>query len=132
MNLREEDGVVSDIVRQLRIMTPSIRQEVVNLSGGNQQKVVLAKWMLTDADIFLFDEPTRGIDIGSKEEIYRLMTSLASQGRIVIMVSSDMPELTSMSDRVGIMRGGRMVCILERGEISEEAILSHSIGAIQR
>jgi len=113
-------------------MTPSIRQEVMNLSGGNQQKVVLAKWMLTDADIFLFDEPTRGIDIGSKEEIYRLMTSLASQGRIVIMVSSDMPELTSMSDRVGIMRGGRMVRVLSGAEISDEAILGHSIGAVPR
>ena len=132
MDLREEEGVVGDIVKRLRVMTPSIRQEVMNLSGGNQQKVVLAKWMLTDADIFLFDEPTRGIDIGSKEEIYRLMTSLASQGRIVIMISSDMPELTSMSDRVGIMRGGRMVRILAGAEISEETILSYSIGEVQK
>ncbi len=129
VRLREEETAVGAVVERLRIMTPSIRQEVVNLSGGNQQKVVLAKWMLTGGDIFLFDEPTRGIDIGAKQEIYRLMTSLARERKVVIMVSSDMPELTSLSDRVGVMRGGRMVRILARGEATEEAVLSHSIGA---
>jgi ribose transport system ATP-binding protein len=129
VNLREEAVTVGAIVERLRVMTPSIHQEVVNLSGGNQQKVVLAKWMLTNADIFLFDEPTRGIDIGAKEEIYRLMVSLAREGKVVIMVSSDMPELTSMSDRVAVMRGGRMVRILDREEATEETILSYSIGA---
>jgi len=129
IDLREESEAVGGIVRRLHVVTTSIRQEVATLSGGNQQKVVLAKWMLTEAAILLFDEPTRGIDIGSKEEIYRLMTSLAREGKVVIMVSSDMPELTSLSDRVGVMKAGRMVCILERGAVSEEAILSHSIGA---
>ncbi|MCL2127470.1 MAG: sugar ABC transporter ATP-binding protein [Treponema sp.] len=101
---------------------------VVNLSGGNQQKVVLAKWFLTNGDIFIFDEPTRGIDVGSKQEIYRIMIDLVKQGKAVIMVSSDMPELVSMSDRVIVMRKRTKIAELARNEISEENILSHSIG----
>ena len=129
LDLAEEEGTVSEIVRRLRVATPSIRQEVIKLSGGNQQKVVLAKWLLADADVFLFDEPTRGIDIGAKEEIYRLMTDLSRAGKVVIMVSSDIPELTAMSDRVGVMRNGRLVIVLGKGRIDEEQILAYSIGA---
>jgi ribose transport system ATP-binding protein len=129
LDLAEEEGTVSEIVRRLRVATPSIRQEVIKLSGGNQQKVVLAKWLLADADVFLFDEPTRGIDIGAKEEIYRLMTDLSRAGKVVVMVSSDMPELTAMSDRVGVMRNGRLVIVLGKGQIDEEQILAYSIGA---
>jgi ribose transport system ATP-binding protein len=132
VDLREEERTVAAMVKSLRVATPGIRQEVVNLSGGNQQKVVLAKWLLADADVFLFDEPTRGIDIGSKQEIYRLMTGLSRQGKVVIMASSDMPELTAMSDRVAVMRGGRLVALLSGQDISEEKILAHSIGAAQR
>jgi ribose transport system ATP-binding protein len=128
LDLSGEQREVQGLVRQLRIMTPTLEQEVMNLSGGNQQKVVLAKWLLTNADIFIFDEPTRGIDIGSKEEIYMLMTTLVRGNKIVIMVSSDMPELTALSDRVGVMRDGRLIKILRRDEISEETILSYSIG----
>ncbi|MBN1834981.1 MAG: sugar ABC transporter ATP-binding protein [Spirochaetales bacterium] len=128
LDLKAEEREIRALVRQLRVMTPSIEQEVRNLSGGNQQKVVLAKWLLTNADVFLFDEPTRGIDIGAKEEIYRLMTDLARQNKIIIMVSSDMPELTAMSDRIGVMRDGGLTAVLSKGEISEESVLSHSIG----
>ena len=117
------------MVERLKIATPGIYQETKTLSGGNQQKVVLSKWLLTEADIFIFDEPTRGIDIGAKEEIYKLMTDLARNNKFIIMVSSDMPELTSMSDRIAVMRGGRFVTILSREEASEENVLSHSIGA---
>ena len=128
LDLSREQEEVQSLVKQLRIMTPSLEQEVMNLSGGNQQKVVLAKWLLANTDIFIFDEPTRGIDIGSKEEIYKLMTALIRENKILIMVSSDMPELTAMSDRIGVMRAGRLIKVLNKDEISEETILSYSIG----
>ncbi len=108
-------------------MTPSEKQKAVFLSGGNQQKIVLAKWFATEADIYIFDEPTRGIDVGAKEEIYHLMTALLAEGKAIIMVSSDMPELIAMSDRVMVMRDGEMVAEL-RDNITEERILTYSIG----
>jgi ribose transport system ATP-binding protein len=128
VDLQKEEKNVARLVNKLRIITPSLNQEVRHLSGGNQQKVVLAKWLLTNTDIFIFDEPTRGIDIGAKEEIYKLMTNLAKENKIIIMVSSDMPELTAMSDRIGVMRNGKMVQILSKDEITEEKVLSYSIG----
>ncbi len=112
----------------LKIVTPSVFQKALFLSGGNQQKVVLAKWFATRADIFIFDEPTRGIDVGAKEEIYRLMIELLSQGKAIIMISSDMPELISMSDRIMVMRDGRIAAEVPKDEISEENILKYSIG----
>jgi len=115
-------------VDSLRITTPSVFQQAMLLSGGNQQKVVLAKWFATQADIFIFDEPTRGIDVGAKEEIYRLMEGLLKQGKAIIMISSDMPELISMSDRIMVMRGGSLVAEVQKDEISEENILTYSIG----
>jgi ribose transport system ATP-binding protein len=111
-------------------VTPHIEQEVVNLSGGNQQKVVLAKWLLTNGKVYIFDEPTRGIDVGAKEEIYRLMMELVRAGKFVIMVSSDMPELIALSDRVGVMCNGRMVQILEGEAITEEKILACALGMV--
>lgn len=99
------------------------------LSGGNQQKVVLAKWFATAGDIFIFDEPTRGIDVGAKEEIYKIMTQLLQDGKSIIMVSSDMPELIAMSDRIMVMRNGKMVTEIDKKEeINEENILNYSIG----
>jgi ribose transport system ATP-binding protein len=98
------------------------------LSGGNQQKVVLAKWFNTNGEIFIFDEPTLGIDVGSKQEIYRLMVELLRQGKAIIMVSSDMPEVISMSDRVIVMKNGEKMAELTAEEISEENILTYSIG----
>ena len=103
---------------------------MVNLSGGNQQKVVLGKWFLIAGEIFIFDEPTRGIDVGAKQEIYAIMLQLVRENKAVIMVSSDMPEVVSMSDRVMVMRNGRIIKELQRGEISEENILTHSIGGV--
>jgi ribose transport system ATP-binding protein len=117
-----------DYVRRLNIRTPDSRTRVVNLSGGNQQKVVLAKWFATDGEIYLFDEPTHGIDVGSKQEIYQVMVDLLRQGKAVIMVSSDLPEVISMSDRVLVMKGGRKVADLSGAEITEENILTYSIG----
>jgi ABC-type sugar transport system ATPase subunit len=115
-------------VKLLNIKTNDSRTRVINLSGGNQQKVVLAKWFNTNGEIFIFDEPTRGIDVGSKQEIYKVMVDLLKQGKAIIMVSSDMPEIISMSDRVIIMKDGRKMAELSPDEVSEENILTYSIG----
>ena len=101
-------------ISSLRIKTPSIDEIVGQLSGGNQQKVVIGKWVNTDADIFIFDEPTRGIDVGAKVEVYNVMNSLVMAGKCVIMVSSEMPEILGMSDRVVVMRGGRVMATIDR------------------
>ncbi|TNC74964.1 sugar ABC transporter ATP-binding protein [Rubellimicrobium roseum] len=102
-------------IQQLGIRTPSDRQEVRLLSGGNQQKVVIAKWLLRDCDILIFDEPTRGIDVGAKSEIYRLLNSLAQQGRAVIVISSELPEILRLSHRIAVMCEGRLTGILPGG-----------------
>jgi ABC-type sugar transport system ATPase subunit len=115
-------------VKMLNIKTNDSRTRVVNLSGGNQQKVVLAKWFNTDGEIYIFDEPTRGIDVGSKQEIYQLMVDLLKQGKAIIMVSSDMPEVISMSDRVLIMHNGHKAGELSKETLTEENILAYSIG----
>jgi ribose transport system ATP-binding protein len=116
-------------VKAMNVITPSVDQKVMFLSGGNQQKVVLAKWFATVGDIFIFDEPTRGIDVGAKEEIYKIMTGLLKEGKCIIMISSDMPELIAMSDRIMVMRDGEMVAEVNRKEeICEENILNYSIG----
>jgi ribose transport system ATP-binding protein len=128
--VREADDLRTGdrFVTLLYIKTNDSRSRVVNLSGGNQQKVVLAKWFNTNGDIFIFDEPTLGIDVGSKQEIYKVMVDLLKQGKAIIMVSSDMPEVISMSDRVIIMKNGEKVAELTADEVSEENILTYSIG----
>ncbi|NLT96816.1 MAG: sugar ABC transporter ATP-binding protein, partial [Christensenellaceae bacterium] len=128
MNAKKDRKNIMGFVENMNIKTPSLQQTVKNLSGGNQQKVVLAKWMYANSNIIIFDEPTRGIDIGAKEEIYKLIVELAKEGKYIIIISSDMPELISMSDRVIVMRKGKMVGELDGDEISEENILSYSIG----
>ncbi|MFQ9704943.1 MAG: ATP-binding cassette domain-containing protein [Enterocloster clostridioformis] len=106
LNLRKEKGIVDKSIQQLKIKVFSQEQEVGNLSGGNQQKVVISRWLLEDGDVYIFDEPTKGVDVGAREEIYKLIEKLAKEQKIVIMVSSNMPELISMSDRIGVMREG--------------------------
>lgn len=101
-------------IQSLRIKTPSIDEIVGQLSGGNQQKVVIGKWINNDADIYIFDEPTRGIDVGAKVEVYNVMNSLVKAGKCVIMISSEMPEILGMSDRVVVMRGGRVMAEVDR------------------
>ncbi len=128
MNLARERGETGDISRQLDIKTPSIAQRVVNLSGGNQQKVVLAKWLYAGSEVLIFDEPTVGVDVGAKAEIYRMMEELARQGKTLLMISSDNPELIAVCDRVGVMRDRRLVKILEGAEITEANILRHAMG----
>ena len=135
VNVREFVVRPQDIVRTgdgyvklLNIKTTDSRTRVVNLSGGNQQKVVLAKWFNTNGEIFIFDEPTIGIDVGSKQEIYQVMVDLLKQGKAIIMVSSDMPEVISMSDRVLVMKSGEKMAELSGDDLTEENILTHSIG----
>jgi ribose transport system ATP-binding protein len=125
---RKDKEKTRQLVDLINIKTPNIHQEVRFLSGGNQQKVVLAKWLYADANVIIFDEPTRGIDIGAKEEIYKFMVGLAKQGKYIIMISSDMPELIAMCDRVYVMRQGRIVREISQAEINEENILTYSIG----
>jgi len=126
---REDIKLAKKYVKMMNVITPSVHQKVMFLSGGNQQKVVLTKWFATNGDIFIFDEPTRGIDVGAKEEIYKIMTQLLQEGKCIIMISSDMPELIAMSDRVMVMRNGKMVSEIDnKAEINEEIILNHSIG----
>jgi ribose transport system ATP-binding protein len=115
-------------INQLNIKAKDSRTRVVNLSGGNQQKVVLGKWFNTNGEIFIFDEPTIGIDVGSKQEIYKVMVDLLKHGKAIIMVSSDMPEIISMSDRVLVMKNGQIAAELSTEQITEENILIHSIG----
>lgn len=123
INNKKEDIKIKELKSNLRIKTPTMEQLVKNLSGGNQQKVVLAKWMATKCDVLIFDEPTRGIDIGAKQEIYKLMRQLADSGKSLIMISSEMPELLGMSDRIIVMHEGEIVGELDKCEATQEMIL---------
>lgn len=127
LDLKKEKKLVEDYRQQLNIKTPSIEQLVSNLSGGNQQKVVLAKWLLTNSKIIIFDEPTRGIDVGVKFEIYQIMRDLAKQGISIIMISSDMPELLGVSDRILVMKEGRIVGELAGDEIQQENVMQYAV-----
>jgi ribose transport system ATP-binding protein len=113
-------------VRDLAIKTPGVQQKVKNLSGGNQQKVVLGKWLTADASVFIFDEPTRGIDVGAKSEIYRLLNDLAAQGKSIIMISSDLPEILRMSHRIIVMCEGRITGELKASEATQEAVMHYA------
>ena len=119
---------VQDIVQKLKIKTPHLQQLAVNLSGGNQQKVVLGKWLFNGGSVFIFDEPTRGIDVNAKAEFYKQMCALTHAGNCIIMVSSDMPEMISMSDRVLVVRNGAIKCELTGEEINEQTIIKEALG----
>ena len=119
-----ETDVAEKYRKALRTRTPSVFQKVGNLSGGNQQKVVLAKWLNTDPEVLILDEPTRGIDVGAKYEIYAIINELSAQGKGVIMISSEMPELLGMCDRIYVMNEGAFVGELAAAEASQERIMS--------
>jgi ribose transport system ATP-binding protein len=128
MNGKAEIRAAKQSVQDLRIKTPGIYQQVVNLSGGNQQKVVISKWLCRHADILIFDEPTRGIDVGSKVEIYQLMNRLTARGAAIIMISSELPEILGMSDRIAVMNNGRITGEFSAGEATQELILQTALG----
>ena len=131
ISLRKQIPSVEPLIKALKIKTPSIWTNAVYLSGGNQQKVVLAKWLSIDKEIYIFDEPTRGIDINAKTEFYKLMCSLTQQGKSIIMISSDMPELISMSDRVLVIRNGTIEDELTGNKINEHEIIKKALGVVK-
>jgi len=125
LNKAEEQQVAERYREAMRIRTPGVHQKVMNLSGGNQQKVVLSKWLFADPQVLILDEPTRGIDVGAKFEIYNIMNELVAQGRGVVMISSEMPELLGMCDRIYVMNEGRIVGELAAQDASQERIMAH-------
>lgn len=125
---RKEHSTAEHAVRNLNIRTPSVRQLAQNLSGGNQQKIVLAKWLATGARILFLDEPTRGIDVGSKQEIYLLINQLAADGVAIVLMSSDLPEVLGLSDRVLVMREGRIAGEFTRADATPEAVMACAVG----
>ena len=131
IRLRAESGRVATLINQLSIKTPSPDSLVGNLSGGNQQKVVLARWLNIGARVLLLDEPTRGVDVGAKWEIYQLMVQLAERGVGLVMISSELPEVLGMSDRILVMREGSLVADLPREGASEEKIMMCATGGAE-
>jgi ribose transport system ATP-binding protein len=128
VNTKTEIGIAQKYKERINIKTPSLEQRVINLSGGNQQKVVLAKSLAAESDILIFDEPTRGIDVGAKQEIYQLMTELANNGNAILMISSDMEELLGMSDRVIVLCEGRLAGEVMKEQFSQDTILDLASG----
>jgi ribose transport system ATP-binding protein len=131
LDIGSEKRRARELVSTLRVATPDLERWVLYLSGGNQQKVVIAKWLNTNAEIFLFDEPTRGIDVGAKVEVYRLMGELLSRGAAIVMISSELPEILGMSDRILVMRDGGIAGEFDRRDATEEKILNCALrGAV--
>ena len=128
VRLREERALARRMVEALRVRTPSIEQKVLNLSGGNQQKVVIAKWLALHPKILIMDEPTRGIDIGAKAEVHALMHHLGADGVAILMISSELPEIIHMSDRILVMRQGRIAGELSRAQATQEAVMALATG----
>lgn len=132
INRQAEREATERFIKDLRIRTPHADQPVVNLSGGNQQKVVLAKWLVGKARVFLFDEPTRGIDIGAKSEIYELIVELAKQGAAIIIASSELPEVLGISHRILVVRDGRIAADLDRSEATPDKVMRIATGVIEQ
>jgi ribose transport system ATP-binding protein len=114
-------------VQGVALRPPDIDRPIALFSGGNQQKAIVARWLHADTPIILFDEPTRGVDVGARQDVYRLIETLAGEGRAIVVVSSDLPEILRLSDRVLVMRQGRMAALFDRADLSEEAIMAHAI-----
>ena len=128
LNGKDEEEIVDTFVKQLQIKTSSITKQVKYLSGGNQQKVVFAKWLSAESKIYIFDEPTRGIDVGAKSEIYSIINSLAEQGNAIIVISSELPEILGVCDRIAVFHEGTVQKILDRKEASQETIMYYALG----
>jgi ribose transport system ATP-binding protein len=126
LDLLSERRSVAKACRDLQVKMPSLSSLVDHLSGGNQQKVVLVKWLLSQARIFIFDEPTRGIDVGAKVEVYRLMNDLVADGAAVLFISSDLPEILGISDRILVMAHGTITADIDRAEATEHRVLEHA------
>ncbi len=132
LNRRQQTDRIQAKIRELNIRPPHLERLVRQFSGGNQQKVVFAKWLLVHADILILDEPTRGVDVATKVEIYQIIRGLADQGRAILLISSEMPEILGMSDRVLVMREGRLVGELAKAQATEEKLLALAAVANQQ
>jgi ribose transport system ATP-binding protein len=130
VNRRRIQSTAREYVNKLNIRTPHLQQKAMFLSGGNQQKVVVAKWLASRPKVLIMDEPTRGIDVGAKAEVHALMSQLARDGMGIIMISSELPEILGMSDRILVMAEGRVAAILDRAEATQEKIMSYASGEI--
>ena len=130
VNRRQVECDCNELIDQLKIKTPSLSRIAKFLSGGNQQKVLLARWLLTSPDILILDEPTRGIDVGAKAEIHKLIVELAKQGKAIIMISSELPEILGMSDRIAVMHEGKITGILSREEATQNLIMKYATGVM--
>jgi rhamnose transport system ATP-binding protein len=128
LNFAGERRLAKQMVERLAVKAPSIDVPAAHLSGGNQQKVALARWLLVEPRVLILDEPTQGVDVGSKAEIHRLMGELAAQGLAIILISSELPELLGMSDRIAVMRGGTIVGELDRDHATPDKLLSLALG----
>jgi rhamnose transport system ATP-binding protein len=128
LDAAREREVAQRFVERFAIKTPSLEAPVANLSGGNQQKVALARWLATKPRVLILDEPTQGVDVAAKAEIHRLMVELAEQGLAILMISSELPEILGMSDRIAVMRGGRVVATLERADATQERVMALALG----
>ena len=125
---KKEQQITREQIEALRIKTPSAEQLVGNLSGGNQQKVVLAKWLANNCDVLILDEPTRGVDVGAKQEIYHLINELTEQGKAILVISSEMEELISITDRMLVLYEGKLMGKLEHAEYTQEKVLTLASG----
>ncbi len=123
-----ERALAGGFAERLSIKTPTVEADVSTLSGGNQQKVAVARWLATEPRVLILDEPTQGVDVGAKAEIHRLIGSLADQGLAILLISSDLPELLALSDRIAVMREGRIVGTLDRADATPEAVMALAVG----
>jgi rhamnose transport system ATP-binding protein len=128
LNFRREREIASDFARKFAIKAPSLDAPVAALSGGNQQKVALARWLAARPSVLILDEPTQGVDVGAKAEIHRLMVDLAEEGLAILMVSSELPEVLGMSDRIGVMRSGTLAGIVDRADATPEGLMTLALG----
>jgi len=128
INAAQERSMARSFVDRLGTKTPSIDTPVGNLSGGNQQKVALARWLATEPKVIILDEPTQGVDVGAKAEIHRLVGEFAARGMAVLMISSELPEVLGISDRIAVVRGGTIALTLDRAEATQERILHAALG----
>ncbi|MEG1269037.1 MAG: sugar ABC transporter ATP-binding protein, partial [Oscillospiraceae bacterium] len=128
VNHKKELQIMETYKEKLSIKTPSFTQKASNLSGGNQQKVVVSKWLAANPSVLILDEPTRGIDVGAKSEMYSIMNELTKQGVSIIMVSSEMPEVMGMSDRICVMYNGAITAVIDKKDFTQKKILSYAIG----
>jgi ribose transport system ATP-binding protein len=130
INLAKERKNAIDYVKKLRVVTPGIFQKVMNLSGGNQQKVVIAKWLCKECSIFIFDEPTVGIDVGAKREIYKLLEEILETGNAIIIISSYLPEIMGIADRIAVIYEGSLIKIVSQADYDEEELLKYASGIV--